>query len=124
MASMLTDADYNRFSVSLVTRLANRLRGLDSTAARLVGERPQDHILAGFLTPSKMDEARSSPDDDEVVEEMLASDLPRDSAYEQTSIGAEWLMPAESTLGNVNLLVGGSLYVRRLPQFDEQSKLG
>jgi hypothetical protein len=121
----LTDADYNGFATSLVNRFADRLSGLDPTAIRLVDERPQDHVLAGFVTPLEIHNAGSDRDAETVDDdELLATDLPRDSSYEQTSIGAEWLMPTQVSKGEIKFSVSGAVYVRRLPQFDEQTKFG
>jgi len=121
----LTDADYNGFATSLVKRFADRLRGLDATAIRLVGARPQDHVLAGFLTPLQFPDAESNRDAEAIDDdELLATDLPRDSSYEQTSIGAEWLMPTGGPSGEIKFSVSGAVYVRRLPQFDDQTKYG
>lgn len=118
----LTDSDYNRFASSLVGRFADRLRGLDAAAQRLVGTRPQDHVLAGFLTPVQADDDSDTSDAD--PDDALASDLPRDSTYEQTSVGAEWLMPIDQAMGDLQILVGGAVYVRRIPEFDEQARNG
>ncbi|HXG89479.1 MAG TPA: DEAD/DEAH box helicase family protein [Vicinamibacterales bacterium] len=118
----LTDPDYNAFATSVVGRFARRLRGLDPTAERLVGIRPQDHILAGFLTPV---ETTDAPDGGNVdVDAALASDLPRDSTYEQTSVGAEWLMPVNQASGELQVSITGSVYVRRIPQWEEQVRTG
>ena len=109
----LTDADYNGFATSLVNRFADRVRGLDTTAIRLVGERPQDHVLAGFLTPLEVDNPDSDPDAEAIDDdELLATDLPRDSSYEQTSIGAEWLMPTGVSKGEIKFSVSGAVSVR------------
>lgn len=118
----LTDSDYNAFASSLVSRFADRLRGLDGSAQRLVGTRPQDHVLAGFLTPVESDDTSEAAEDD--PDDALASDLPRDSTYEQTSVGAEWLMPIDQALGDLQVTVAGAVYVRRIPDFDEQNKNG
>lgn len=95
----LTDADYNGFARSLVERVAQRAKGLDDESQRLVGVRPSDHILVGFLTPggtqseatkaadSAMVTERSDGLAEKRAEELLAEDLPQDSAYEQTGVG-------------------------------------
>src|SRR5689334_13771501 len=101
----LTDSDYNAFATSLVSRFADRLRGLDSGAQRLVGTRPQDHVLAGFLTPVESDDTSDAREDD--LDDALASDLPRDSTHEQTSVGAEWLMPIDEARGELQVSVAG-----------------
>ena len=118
----LTDSDYNAFASALVSRLADRLRGLDAGAHRLVGTRPQDHVLAGFLTPAEPEDSPEAGEDD--LDDALASDLPRDSTYEQTSVGAEWLMPVDQALGDLQVTVAGAVYARRIPDFDEQNKNG
>ncbi|HXQ70425.1 MAG TPA: hypothetical protein VN844_08060, partial [Pyrinomonadaceae bacterium] len=56
----------------------------------------------------------ASSADAEDLESELASDLPRDSAYEQTSIGLEWLgVLDEMTDRAVNIEISLSVYVRR-----------
>lgn len=121
----LTDADYNGFAMSLVGRFSDRLLGLDATAQRLVDIRPQDHILAGFLTPLQVPDQHSASEAEAVEDdELLATDLPRDSSHEQTSIGTEWLMPADTRAGELKFRISGAVYGRRLPQFEEQTKYG
>lgn len=112
----LTDSDYNAFATTITLNLEKRLRGLDTSAARLVAIRPEDHILAGFLTPVSTKSRE--------VEEEAATDPPSDSSYEQTSIGAKWLTPVTKFTGDLTFFIGGSVYVRRLPGFEEQSRLG
>lgn len=117
----LTDSDYNQFASSLAWNLEKRIRGLDPSSARLVGVRPGDHILGGFLTPiQKKTRVKQETDD----EEELTADLPTDSSYEQTSIGAEWLAPSITHSGNIQFTIGGAVYVRRVPRYNEQKQWG
>jgi hypothetical protein len=118
----LTDNDYNAFATTLAQRFADRARGLDDGSVRLVNLRPADHILAGFLTPVSEDFVAPAPAERESGEDGLADDLPRDSAYEQTAIGLEWIAPVEALVANRQLRVevGFLVYLRRLPTFAEQ----
>lgn len=132
----LTDVDYNGFARSLVERVAQRARGLDEESQRLVGVRPSDHILVGFLTPGgTQSEATNEADSTRVAErsdgsvenraeELLAEDLPQDSAYEQTGVGMEWMAPVDALVDGSEILVDIDLavYVRRLPSFGEQTQ--
>lgn len=121
----LTDADYNSFAAALVANFARRVKGLDEDSARLVGIRASDHILTGFLTPASAGASTKpsrSPSDVEDIEALLTEDLPRDSAYEQTAMGMEWIAPISAlragAVASVEMQV--SVYVRRLPTFHEQ----
>lgn len=132
----LTDSDYNQFARALARCFAQRSKGLDEDSRRIVGARPADHILAGFLTPvrpslptaaihvgSEQNDAFKE-DDDLDDESLLVNDLPRDSAYEQTALGVEWItlldqMQADSVM-TIELQM--CIYVRRFPTFQEQSK--
>jgi hypothetical protein len=125
----LTDTDYNAFATTLAERFSDRARGLDEGSVRLVGLRPADHILAGFLTPVSVapiafsgTTATPAPSEQSASEDDLADDLPRDSAYEQTAIGLEWIAPLEALVANRQLRVdvGFFVYLRRLPTFSEQ----
>jgi hypothetical protein len=97
----LTNDDYNNFARSLAKRVIERAKGLDEESRRLVRGRPSDYVLSGFLTPGGVAPAQQinepaeasdgfargdgSPADgstDEQLSELLAQDLPRDSAYE------------------------------------------
>jgi len=120
----LTDQDYNAFARRLADGFSRRAKGLDDTARRLVGVRPADHILTGFLTPANEDdddELRRSALKETLAPDPSAEDLPRDSAYEQTAAGVEWLAPISSfDGGSLHVRVACALYVRRLPTFEEQ----
>jgi hypothetical protein len=124
----LSDRDYNGFASALVARFRERVKGLDEGSARFVNARPADHILGGFLTPidNYSPNILSTPRTHQAdgVDEELAEDLPRDSAYEQTAIGMEWLAPVKSLVEKTYLEVEVNffVYVRRLPTFDEQKK--
>ena len=93
----LTDSDYNAFASSLVSRFADRLRGLDGGAQRLVGTRPQDHVLAGFLTPVDPGDTSEAAEDD--LDDALASDLPRDSTYDVSPVATPRSMIRPLMLG-------------------------
>ncbi len=130
----LTDAHYNTFARTLTARFAKRATGLDESSTRIVGGRPSDQILAGFLTPgSPEDTARSHTDGDsgrrredgagvEGADAVLAEDLPRDSAYEQTAIGLEWIAPMQALCkgSSAGVRVQLHVYLRRLPSFADQ----
>ncbi len=118
----LTDNDYNAFATCLAQRFADRARGIDDGSVRLVNLRPADHILAGFLTPVSDDTVMPARPERDSGDDGLADDLPRDSAYEQTAIGLEWIAPLEALVANQHLRVsvGFFVYLRRLPNFSEQ----
>src|SRR5262245_47375004 len=118
----LTDATLNGFARSLTERFATRASGLDADSARIVASRPSDRVLTGFLTPGQ---DRGFPSG-EAEDDRLAEDLPQDSAYEQTSVGFEWLAPRDRLLPGTEMSIAVSLavYVRRLPSFEEQRRHG
>ncbi len=137
----LTDDDYNGFARSLTQCVIQRAKGLDDESSRLVGGRPVDYILAGFLTPagSGQDQQpgeqaggtdgsgenggeRAEQPVEQELNELLAQDLPQDGAYEQTNIGLEWKAPLDSLVAGSTLAVEVELavYVRRTPTLDEQ----
>jgi helicase-like protein len=124
----LLDSDFNSFALALTRRFSDRSKGLDSDSRRLLAARPSDHVLVGFLTPRSPDDYVQMPPaassaDAEDFESELASDLPRDSAYEQTSIGLEWLgVLDEMTDRAINIEISLSVYVRRYPTFEEQNE--
>src|SRR5947207_10206846 len=94
LSMILSDSDYNAFASTLVRRVAERAKGIDSENARIIGARPADRILAGFLTPADLtplDQSRQRPAEE--PEDFLADDLPKDSAYEQSAVGIEWISP-------------------------------
>ena len=115
----LSDSALNGFAESLADNIACRAIGLDRDSARIVAARPSDHILTGFLTPVRRQEA-----DDADTDEQLAEDLSQDSAYEQTSIGFEWLAPKQCLRAGttVSVAVTFCVYLRRIPTYQEQSK--
>lgn len=115
----LTAPDYNAFAEKLATRFVSRAKGQDEASARLVGVRPSDHVLCGFLTPAGQSEISRTQED---ADESVATDLPQDSSYKQSAIGAEWLAPREGLSGSSRLVVDVSfcVYVRTLPTFQEQ----
>jgi len=123
-----TDRDYNAFATALAERFTERAKGLDRDSDRIVNQRPADHILAGFLTPvpdgsiAPTASSHALREAGDSVEETLAEDLPRDSAYEQTAIGMEWVGPLEAFCSDRQLAVEAEffVYVRRLPTFEEQ----
>jgi hypothetical protein len=113
----LTDTDFNEFAKTITRRFAQRSKGLDDGNRRIIGVRPADQILAGFLTPVK-EEAETDLDE----ETALANDLPRDSDYEQTAMGFEWIAPLAEMQSTavVQLELTLCVFVRRLPTFQEQ----
>ena len=110
----LSKSTLNNFATSLARNLGARILGLDDNAARILGARPVDHVLGGFLTPSEEEDSGGDS------EEILTRDLPTDSAYEQTSVGIEWLCPISSAKAIARVDVDFCVYVRRLPTFSEQ----
>jgi hypothetical protein len=113
----LTDQVYNSFTISLVERIVERALGQDPHSARLLDTRPADHVLAGFLTPLRP--AGNLTDETDPDE---ADDLPQDSPYEQSSCGLEWLVPRVALQQGQKLqaVVTLSVYLRRLPTYEEQ----
>ena len=124
----LLDSDFNSFARALTRRLSERSKGLDTDSRRILAARPSDQILAGFLTPRSSDDniqtfSTVNSSDDMDVEVELANDLPRDSAYQQTSIGLEWLgVLDEMTSRAINIEIKLSIYLRRFPTFEEQNE--
>lgn len=119
---MIDDQTYNVFARALAEQIGCRAKGIDDESARIVNVRPQEHILAGFLTPRSV--AHPPPGDLDANSE--PDDLPRDSAFELTSIGLEWLADREA-LNRVDVLSASlslNVYVRCTPTFDEQKRLG
>jgi hypothetical protein len=119
---MIDDANYNAFARSIANSIRCRAKGLDAGSARIVNGRPSDHILSGFLTPrSIVLPPRNAADDDSEVD-----DLPRDAAFELTSIGLEWRADKEAflRLATLSLSVQLNVYVRCTPSFDEQRSAG
>lgn len=110
---MIDDANYNAFARGIANSIRCRSKGLDAGSARIVNGRPSEHILSGFLTPrSIVAPPRNAADDD-----FEADDLPRDAAFELTSIGLEWRgdKGALSRLSTLSLSVDLNVYVRAFP---------
>jgi len=111
------EAAYLAFARGLAARFAARVTGQDASLQRLVGVRPADAILGGFLTPIRQS---SELDGDDPID-----DLPQDSAYEQTSLGVEWCAPRHGLAeAQAAVTITLSIYVRVLPTWDEQRRLG
>jgi hypothetical protein len=85
----LNDQVLNAFATSLADCVRERAKGCDDKSARIVNARPNEFVLAGFLTPRSVGDHTPRDDEDEA-----ATDLPQDSAYEQTAIGLEWMVDA------------------------------
>lgn len=118
---MITDHMYNQFARALAECIRSRAKGLDADSGRVVGARPQEHILSGFLTPRTAQAAHVPADDDAEME-----DLPRDSAFELTSLGLEF-MGDRAALAQQQVLeatIDVSLYVRVVPTWSEQQTYG
>lgn len=126
-ATQLSDKDFNAFARGLVTHFSARATGQDEASARIIQSRPSDHILSGFLTPVREDmlDTAAAGTAEEAVEEHLATDLPHDTAYEQTSIGMHWLAPRAALQSGtcMNVRVRLYVYVRRLPSREEQMRV-
>jgi Helicase conserved C-terminal domain len=119
---MIDDQTYNAFARGLAHQIRHRAKGIDDESARIVNTRPQEHILAGFLTPRSAAHAAVVAADEDSENE----DLPRDSAFELTSIGLEWLADSRALAGAraVSILLSLNVYVRCTPTFEEQKRLG
>jgi hypothetical protein len=119
---MIDDQTYNAFARALAEQIRQRAKGLDDESARIVNTRPQEHVLAGFLTPRSIVQPRP----DAVNGESDIDDLPRDSAFELTSIGLEWLADndALARLDTLSLSLSLDVYIRCTPTFEEQKKSG
>jgi len=118
---MIDDRTYNTFARALAEHIRLRAKGLDQESSRIVDTRPQEHILAGFLTPR----APAAPPPDGLSDSEI-DDLPRDSAFELTAVGLEWLAAREQLAHLESLSVSLSLavYVRCTPALAEQKKYG
>src|SRR5882762_6830239 len=119
---MIDDQTYNVLARGLAEQISCRAKGLDDESTRIVNVRPQEHILAGFLTPRSV--AHPPPGDLDANSE--PDDLPRDSAFELTSIGLEWLAD-QGAFKRVDVLstsLSLNVYVRCTPTLDEQKRLG
>jgi hypothetical protein len=132
----LTDSDYNNFATTITRRFAERCKGLDDGSYRIIDRRPADNILAGFLTPVRDGQDSTAagsdsrnrsaspggPDPSADGEDAFVDDLPRDTPYEQTAMGLEWIAPLEEMRDGVVVAVElqTCVYVRRLAARDEQ----
>src|SRR5437870_8224211 len=116
MFMALNDGIFNAFATNLTYRVRDRAKGIDERSERIINTRPEEFILAGFLTPRSRSQDNSNPDDDE-----SADDLPQDSAYEQTAIGLEWMVVAAGFAAetSIEVEIGGYVYVRMLPTFEQ-----
>ncbi len=122
------DSDLNAFALGLTSRFALRATGGDEDGERLVGTRPANHVLTGFLTPAAPGAGAHAPaaspvgsaDDDD--NDALAQDLPRDDAYQQTNLGLYWFVPraALESPDGIQVHARMSVYVRRVPRRAEQ----
>src|SRR3974377_819812 len=104
----LTAHMLNAFATELANCVRERAKGRDNKAARIVNTRPDEFVLAGFLTPRSQDDVGAHDEDGS------ATDLPQDSAYEQTAIGIEWMVEAEGCLAlqTIEVDVSAHVYVR------------
>src|ERR1022692_401674 len=118
---MIDDRTYNAFARALAEHIRLRAKGLAQDSARIVNARPQEHILAGFLTPRSP--AVPPPDGSSDAD---IDDLPRDSAFELTAVGLEWLADREelTRLESLSVSLSLSVYIRCTPTFEEQKKYG
>lgn len=114
----ISDQALNDFARGLAAHFAARATGCDEESVRLLYKRPSDHVLTGFLTPLSPDSNEQS------IEDQLASDLPSDTATEQTNLGMHWLAPRTAIQSDavIEARIKLSVYVRRLPSFEEQKQ--
>lgn len=121
----------NNFARTLGKLIAQSAVGLDDASERIVGQRPSDHVLAGFLTPlqngkEKIEAEKKGVESEAQLDERLNEDLPQDSPYEQTGVGFEWLAPRDALSGptQMKVTIECAVYVRRMPTLAEQHKYG
>src|SRR5262245_26868554 len=116
---MIDDQTCNVFARALAEQIRYRAKGLDDESARIVNTRPQEHILAGFLTPRT-----AVHDHDAVNADADNDDLPGDASFEMTSLGLEWLADLErlSDLDSLSASLSLNVYIRCTPTFDEQKR--
>ena len=121
---MIDDQVYNRFARALAESIRARAKGIDDDSARIVNTRPQEHVLSGFLTPHDPPAAVPAADDTEAGAEI--DDLPKDSAFELTSLGLEFMADRASLAAHAALTVTLqlNLYVRVVPSWSEQKRFG
>ena len=116
----LNDQVLNAFATSLANCVRERAKGCDDKSARIINTRPSEFVLAGFLTPRSVEDGAAHDEDE------AATDLPLDSAYEQTAIGLEWLVDARefSRIDTFDVEVSAHVYLRVLATFKEQESFG
>src|SRR5207245_5738159 len=109
----------NGFARGLVDQFTLGAKGLDADSDRFIAARPNERILAGFLTPVSM--AGGNDDDDSVPDTAGPQELPADDSYDETNVGLEWSVPIASVRPgmSIRLSVGMNVYVRVLPTFQE-----
>jgi hypothetical protein len=121
---VIDDQVYNRFARALAESIRSRAKGTDNDSARIVSTRPQEHVLSGFLTPHDVPAAAPPADDTEA--DAPIDDLPKDSAFELTSLGLEFMAGRASLAAQTALTVTLqlSVYVRVVPTWSEQKQFG
>jgi len=121
---VIDDQAYNRFARALAETIRARAKGIDDDSARIVNTRPQEHVLSGFLTPHDVPAAAPHADDTEADVEI--DDLPKDSAFELTALGLEFMADRAPLAAHTALSVTLQLnvYVRVVPTWSEQNQFG
>jgi hypothetical protein len=117
---MIDEHIYNKFARGLAERTRFRAKGLDDDSARIVNSRPHEHILSGFLTPRSQNQRQyEATERDPEIE-----DLPRDSAFELTAIGLEFIADRQALarVEKIPLSLSLNVYIRCVPTFAEQQK--
>lgn len=106
----MDSSDFNNFVISFGDRFAERATGADGDSATLPYARPADRILAGYLT---------APLEERAGEDAELTDLPKDSAYEQTAIGVDWLCSLSTVRPDDEIAVSAeaSVYIKLLPSY-------
>ncbi len=119
---MIDDQIYNRFARALSEKIRARAKGIDDDSARIVNTRPQEHVLSCFLTPRGQPAAAGHSDDN--VDDV--DDLPKDSAFELSSIGLEFMVDRTTleSLSTLAVTIALNVYVRVLPTWQEQRQYG
>jgi hypothetical protein len=112
---------YNQFASTLANDIRERAKGLDQGSARIVRVRPSEHNLSGFLTPRTVAPPIITDSDEEPPD-----DLPRDSSFNMTSLGIEFMVNNEAlaTVSNIDCEIDLNVYVRSLPTLAEQLRFG
>ena len=121
---MIDDQVYNRFARALAESIRTRAKGIGDDSARIVNTRPQEHVLSGFLTPHDLPVV--APPVDDTDPDAQIDDLPKDSAFELTSLGLEFMADRVSLAAHETLAVTLQLnvYVRVVPCWSEQKQFG